>query len=141
MSDFSKEDELFMKELKIGDIFKSHNNYSYIYYLGIDNDRRNNKEGYGEYMFNSSSIDSEYSPDLRSTCAEYKPAVSRASKMRRIPIIYHYTKQGVCIGLCNYEKISRNILNREIIFNMIKNILLKETKLPEDVIFYIKDFM
>ena len=79
MSDFSKEDELFMKELKIGDIFKSYNNYSYIYYLGIDNDRRNNKEGYGEYMFNSVSIDSEYSPDLRSTCAEYNPAVSRAS--------------------------------------------------------------
>ena len=174
MSDFSKEDELFMKELKIGDIFKSYNNYSYIYYLGIDNDRRINKEGYagfqehlcglqacgrptlvgdplgirrndkkfdeikflslernfsgnflsngethgtGEYMFNSVTIDYEYS------------------------IIYHYTKQGVCIGLCNYEKISRNILNREIIFNMIKKILLKETKLPEDIIFYIKDFL
>ena len=61
--------------------------------------------------------------------------------MWRIPIIYHYTKQGVCIGLCNYEKISRNILNREIKFNMIKNRLLKNTKLPEDVIIYIKEFL
>ncbi len=115
MSDFYKEDKLFMNKLKIGDIFKSYNNYSYIYYLGIDYDRKNKDQG--EYMFNSSSID----------CGD--------------SIIYHYTKQGVCIGLCNYEKISRNILNKEIIFDMIKNILLKETKLPEDVIFYIKDFM
>jgi hypothetical protein len=115
MSDFYKEDQLFMNKLKIGDIFKSYNNYSYIYYLGIDNDRKNNYQG--EYIFNSSSID----------CGD--------------SMIYYYTKQGVCIGLCNYEKISRNILNREIIFNMIKNILLKETKLPEDIIFYIKEFL
>lgn len=115
MSDFSKEDELFMNNLKIGDIFRSYNNYSYIYYLGIDYDRKNNDRG--EHMFNSVSID----------CGD--------------SMIYYYTKQGVCIGLYNYEKISRNILNREIKFNMIKKILLKETKLEEDVIFYIKEFI
>jgi hypothetical protein len=115
MSDFYKGDELFMNKLKIGDIFKSYNNYSYIYYLGIDYDRKNNDQG--EYMFNSVSID----------CGD--------------SIIYYYTKQGACIGLCNYEKISKNILNKEIIFNMIKKILLKETKLSEDVINYIKDFI
>jgi hypothetical protein len=117
MVDYYDQDKKFMNNLRIGDIFRSYNNYSYIYYLGIDNDRRNNKKGCGEYMFNSVSID----------CGD--------------SIIYHYTKQGACIGLCNYEKISRNILNREIRFNMIKNILLKETKLIEDVIFYIKDFL
>jgi len=115
MSNFFKEDELFMNKLKIGDIFKSYNNYSYIYYLGIDYDRKNNNQG--EYMFNSVSIDCGNS------------------------MIYHYTKQGACIGLCNYEKISKNILNREIRFNIIKNTLLKKTKLPEDVIIYIKEFI
>jgi hypothetical protein len=115
MVDWAKEDELFINNLRIGDIFRSYNNYSYIYYLGIDNNRKNNDQG--EYIFNSVSID----------CGD--------------SIIYYYTKQGVCIALCNYEKISRNVLNREIIFNIVKNILLKNTKLPEDVIIYINNFL
>lgn len=108
-------DAQFMNNLKIGDIFISYNNYSYIYFMGIDNNRKINNKA--EYIFHSITL---YNGDS---------------------IIYHYTQQGVCIALSNYEKITQNILNKEIIFNMIRKILLKNTKLPEDVIIYINEFI
>jgi hypothetical protein len=115
MVDYREQGKKIIENLKIGDIFISYNNYSYIYYIGIDENRKINNKA--EYMFYSVTLYSGNS------------------------IIYYYTEGGVCIALSNYEKITRNILNKEIIFNMTRKILLKNTKLPEDVIIYINEFI
>ena len=106
----------FINSLKIGDIFVSHGNYySYIHYLGIDANRK--AGGKGKYMFHSLSTHNGDS------------------------IIYYYTKLGACISLHDFAKISRNSLCEEIMYNMIKTILLHDTKLPEDVINYTIEYI
>jgi hypothetical protein len=109
MTEYLTQDKTFINSLRIGDIFVSLG-HSYIYYLGIDTNRKS--VGKGEYMFYSLST---YNGDS---------------------IIYYYTEQGTCISLMKFAKISRDALCKEIVSNMIKTTLLNSTKLPEDVINY-----
>ena len=109
MTEYITQDKTFINSLRIGDIFVSRG-HSYIYYLGIDTNRK--ASGNGEYMFHSLST---YNGDS---------------------IIYYYTEQGACISLMKFAKISRDALCKEIVSNMIKTTLLISTKLPEDVINY-----